>query len=276
MPRDEKKSLRWSSTSQAAKLLRSGLENGDIDPSLAPNILHKCNPIFQKYDLTRFRAGLNKIKANLGMHVRKPLDTDGVDEEEEEDSNSGLGGGIGKGNSTSNMVKENVVSTQEWMPINHIFEWKDSLRHDRITVIVLMPTGVGKHYTLAVKDDGYVLEIITKWPQMFCNDIKLHEGFAQVIDMKNAGTSALSAETKDHFLKVQGFQQRIDELRNTKEKPFQSKTRIRLPKQVNCYAIEPSHIGSAVCGSRILYVNLLGERSNSGAQEGKDCYMVDP
>ena len=75
----------WEKNSDAAKLLKSGLENGDIDPQLPPKQIWESCPIFQQYELTRFRAALNKMKAEIGLHLRKANaanNNNGVESEE--------------------------------------------------------------------------------------------------------------------------------------------------------------------------------------------------
>ena len=37
--------------SEAAKLLKEGLENGDIDPNETPKSVHESRPIFEQYEL---------------------------------------------------------------------------------------------------------------------------------------------------------------------------------------------------------------------------------
>ena len=61
---------KWDRNSEAGRFLRQGLENGDIDPSLPPKQIYDQFPVFQQFDLTKFRAALNKAKTDLGCQVR--------------------------------------------------------------------------------------------------------------------------------------------------------------------------------------------------------------
>ena len=63
-------SLRWSKSCEAAKFLKSALENGDIDPNTQPKQVWESNPLFKQYTLTQFRCGWNRAKAEAGCHVR--------------------------------------------------------------------------------------------------------------------------------------------------------------------------------------------------------------
>ena len=67
----DKKDEWWNKDCEAAKFLKAGLKNGDIDPNELPKVVWESFPIFQKYDLTKFRVALNKIKADVGCHLRK-------------------------------------------------------------------------------------------------------------------------------------------------------------------------------------------------------------
>ena len=50
------------------------------------------------------------------------------------------------------------VSTEQY-PIHHVICWCDGSSYDRMTVNVLMPTGVGKNFTFWVVEDAAELEI---------------------------------------------------------------------------------------------------------------------
>ena len=58
----DKKALKWDMNSEAAKLLKEGLENGDIDPNKTPKSVHKNRPLFEQYNLSKFCLAYNKIK----------------------------------------------------------------------------------------------------------------------------------------------------------------------------------------------------------------------
>ena len=61
---------RWNAKCKAAKMLREGLRNGTIDPNGTPKALYETEEEFQEYSLDQFRSNLNKIKAELGVHMR--------------------------------------------------------------------------------------------------------------------------------------------------------------------------------------------------------------
>jgi hypothetical protein len=67
-------SRRWSSNSEAAKLLEKGLKDVSIDANAAPKTIYEQNPSFQAFRLANFRSNLNKMKAKLGIHLRKSND----------------------------------------------------------------------------------------------------------------------------------------------------------------------------------------------------------
>jgi hypothetical protein len=51
-------------------MLKEGLTDGTIDNTLRPKEVHESNPEFQKYPLSSFRSAYNRMKADLGVHVR--------------------------------------------------------------------------------------------------------------------------------------------------------------------------------------------------------------
>src|SRR5688572_20330297 len=66
----------WNKDSEAGKLLKTGLKNGDIDPNDPPKTIWEAYPIFQQYDLAKFRVALNKLKSKMGCMICKKGSTD--------------------------------------------------------------------------------------------------------------------------------------------------------------------------------------------------------
>ena len=54
----------------------------------------------------------------------------------------------------------------EWSPIQHVVCWSDEMSRERMTVMVLMPTGVDEDFQCRVID-GTELEITMNWPMSF-------------------------------------------------------------------------------------------------------------
>jgi hypothetical protein len=70
MPSTQKeKKARFTKNCKGYNVLREGLEDGSIDINLRPKDVHESNPEFLKYPLPSFRSALNRIKAELGVHV---------------------------------------------------------------------------------------------------------------------------------------------------------------------------------------------------------------
>ena len=171
----DKKDKRWNKDCEAAKFLKAGLENGDIDPNKPPKVVWESFPIFQKYVLTKFRAALNKIKADMGCHLRKKGVSNLIcfDKENKHDTNE----------YSPMIARQNLPEPDtnmdefEWKPIHTLFRWMDSQIRDRLTVLVLMPSGVNADYTVSITSTGTKLEIKVKWPDMLCDPDKLHEPY---------------------------------------------------------------------------------------------------
>lgn len=83
---------KWSRDSKAARALRQGIQDGDIDPNAPPKHVYESNPLFQQYKLDSFRSAFNKTKTELGCHVR---------------------GGGGSGKRSSSMVATGVDDDDE-------------------------------------------------------------------------------------------------------------------------------------------------------------------
>ena len=61
---------KWKRDCEAAKYLEAGIRNQDIDPNTKPKDLWMSNSVFRNHKLETFRSGYNKIKTQLGCHVR--------------------------------------------------------------------------------------------------------------------------------------------------------------------------------------------------------------
>ena len=61
---------KWSKESKAARVLRQGLQDGEIDPNAPPKAVYESNPLFKQYKLDSFRSAFNKTKTEFGCHIR--------------------------------------------------------------------------------------------------------------------------------------------------------------------------------------------------------------
>jgi hypothetical protein len=64
----------WNANSLAARALKEGLANEEIDINATPKQVWHSNPLFQQYKLDTFRTHLAKEKSKQGIHVREADD----------------------------------------------------------------------------------------------------------------------------------------------------------------------------------------------------------
>ena len=145
---------------EAGKLLKSGLENGDIAPNDPPKTIWEANPIFQQYKLQKICAALNKMKSKMGCMIQKKRSTElNMAVEDCKPFSSDCTVGVGR----SHIVDfDDSIDGNGWMPIYTIFNWCDSQIWDRITILIVMPTGVNSRYTVAVSGGGTTLELVVE------------------------------------------------------------------------------------------------------------------
>ena len=62
---------RWDSNSAEAKQLAELLKSGEIDIGDKPKDVWTKHTIFQCFSLDAFRAGLDKMKGDLGLRVQR-------------------------------------------------------------------------------------------------------------------------------------------------------------------------------------------------------------
>jgi hypothetical protein len=157
------------------------------------------------------------------------------------------------------------------MPIHTVFEWCDSLLRDRITLLVVMPSGVNEKYSLAVIGGGTRLEISVTWPQMMVDSDLLHEPFKKMMEIKKGG-AGLDGSFADYLARMQHYKLHINGLERKIDR-FESKSTIVLPKTVHAHQIETNAFGRKD-GTRILYINLLCECTDSNKQKGTDYFII--
>ena len=66
-------SLHWSQNCEAAKFLKSALENVEIDLATQPKHVWESNPIFKQFPLQQFQGGWNKAKSDAGLNVHPEM-----------------------------------------------------------------------------------------------------------------------------------------------------------------------------------------------------------
>jgi hypothetical protein len=224
----DRKGFKWSKDSEAAKLLRSGLENGDIDPNDSPKAIWESCPVFQQYDLPKFRAGLNKVRTELGLMVRKKS---GSEQGGGDDDGKVYGGeSISLGGYKSGDLEEEYEEKRGWMPIHTIFNWYDSKLRARLTILVVMPSGVNTRYTVGVTGGGTKLELGVEWPAMLWDPTKLFEPFQKVMEMRKP-SKGLDSAVFDLMAKQQEFRKHMKDLERQMDR-MESKAEIMLPTTV--------------------------------------------
>jgi len=233
-------------------------------------------PVFQQYELNRFRAAFNKMKTDLGLHLRKKTDSPFLSDVAG-DTKPHFGVSA-ESNCYSSKVNDAEVDDYKynWMPIHTCFQWTDALLRERITLLILMPTGINSRHTLAVTGSGNNLEIRIEWPSMLYDVCDLHQPFHKLFETKKCkgGNVAVNAETQDYLARVQEFKKHIKELERKMDHRWEAKAEISLPKAVHAHQIESNAIGRKDDGTRILYINLLCECTDSNRQRGGDFLLT--
>jgi hypothetical protein len=64
---------KWTRNCDAAKLLKSMLDNGEIAQGDLPKDVYKMREEFQRYPLKTFRNGFYNLKRDTGFHLRENI-----------------------------------------------------------------------------------------------------------------------------------------------------------------------------------------------------------
>lgn len=267
---------RWNKDSDAAKFLERALKSGEIDPNESPKTVHERYPMFSVYKLENFRQQFNKLKTEMGLHVRRDNPDVQLDPSDFEckyyqllflfiylfvltifvDLNDFEDYGVGNPSNYAKKRKANEpcviggmcseLEEDVWAPPRKIYLFSDAKSRDKMVVTVWLPSGVGESFTFKLLEENTVLELSVQWPWEYYNADALYQPIKKQI---TADTLA------DHLLKTAAMKKESEAMLERKENRMWSRTRINLPKP--CTGdMEPSlMVGKR--GSYILSIDLF-------------------
>lgn len=61
---------RWNAASPAAMKLKDALMKGEIDANAKPKDVYTNDTDYHEYTMPQFRSNFNKLKTELGIHLR--------------------------------------------------------------------------------------------------------------------------------------------------------------------------------------------------------------
>lgn len=153
-----------------------------------------------------------------------------------------------------------VGEPKMWHPLYSVAHWKDAKMEPWCTVVVLLPSGVGKDESkVKVERDGTILSVSIEWPNMMTSTELLHAAW------RLKDPNALP----DIHPKVIALNEEVKGLKESSGEKIVSVAKIALGMQVQEQIFDLKRIGDK-SGSRILYVDLMGLRSNYHDVDGGD------
>lgn len=160
--------------------------------------------------------------------------------------------------------EEYASTTANWNPIYLIGEWMNDESETRISVAILLPSGIGKKtddYSVSISQDGRSLNLSVKWPVAMSSPNVMHRFWTDGNnDQKNRAEGAVRAAA---------FRRPLCLLRKNTSRPIMSTCTIELPcvvKSESKIVEEKNVVFLRVdeSGEKILYLTL--ETPNSGYQ----------
>lgn len=237
---------RWNKNSEAGKYLRTSLLSGTIDSQAQPKDVRMANPIFQVYSLEQFRQAFlrtkqelkNLLPANKRWKEDKVLDS-APDEDYISDDvkvparvfNSPAAV------SNSNIVLFSNISDEripEWKPIWNQVPWTDHKSRDRISLFVLLPSGVKENFSFRLVDELNVLELTICWPLEVYDVNSMFAPFAGDYEdpEQQPHTSDMKRKLQDYTVKRLAIQKHMNRLAMMMDSQMQTKHKIKLLDQV--------------------------------------------
>ena len=276
--------ISWEKGGPANMLCRHMLATGQLDGNETPLKVRELNEIFRKVSKRSFQAGWSRLKAEMGIHVRKnnplkkatslkSLMSADISSDEEEDDNISTTS-IGKKPYAKNetgtddkilavsndLLGIDVRSFVKWDPPFLIVPWEVEDAKKYLTVVVNMSTGVladasnSKGY---LEKGGRTLIVSHKWPKLLTDSEYLHKYWNNsLIETKKGVFTQKPPEFPPFHPKIIAFEKIYRQLKNTKEEDIWSHAKIELPFQVCENEIEIHCIGDKASGAYTMYINL--------------------
>ena len=120
-------------------------------------------------------------------------------------------------------ARSGCTNDQEWVPVRHsVVPWSDEKSCKRMTVIILMPTGVGECFSFRVVE-GTEFELTIQWPQTLFDVDELHKPLLK---------SLKKADSGDFLLKT-ALNKSVKKLMKAKDDRMVSRCQIQLPMVSN-------------------------------------------
>ena len=102
---------------EAGWFLKTGLKNGDIDPSEPPKQIWEAYLLFGQYKLSKFWVVLNKLKSEMGCNVCKESANDLTNN----DIDTKAYGGNTPNHGRNSMIECNTADESNWILIHTMF-----------------------------------------------------------------------------------------------------------------------------------------------------------
>ena len=155
-------------------------------------------------------------------------------------------------------------NAEMWRPLYHIFPWSDSESKDRMTLKVLMPTGVLENYNYGIINEGKYLELTIEWPRPF---YEIRTLFGPIEHTLGGPGPRAQKLYQDHTLKVAAMKKQMALIINRKDNRLVSRTQIPLPRPAS--GETSAHLIAGVQKSLILVVDLyVHEKDSLGIKLG--------
>lgn len=148
-----------------------------------------------------------------------------------------------------------IAVNEEWTPLHSTITWCDSDGRDRMTVSVLIPSGVNDKLEYGVINNGKEFQVSITWP-MAMYDVE------ELWPKRSLETKLeMQRNAADFLLKKAAFRKHNVIIRREKDNRMRSVAKIRLPRISNCECV-PSMIARKD-GSVIFCADLSCEEKES-------------
>jgi hypothetical protein len=158
-----------------------------------------------------------------------------------------------------------------WKPICLIAKWDDEALNKIVTLLIVLPSGVSEDTAEAVtvESGGVELVVKVKWPTMLLDMDLLHAKWAPDASSSPSSTANSTSVivTKkitaypSYYPRIVAIKQAFAQQRSNENEKIYSVERIRLPLVCQEQILNFDRVGDK-SGTRLLYVDLMGPKSN--------------
>ena len=180
-----------------------------------------------------------------------------------------VGGGSGHKTPKGKVDTKEHVECEQWVPYHRLVLWIDSLQKDRMTVNVLLPSGVGENLQVGIFDEGSRMDLTATLPKAMFDVDQMYQPMVWSWKTKGIVTPVC------HHMRINTMKRIVKDVRREKRNSSNITWSCSLPKVSDGrteFKIMPQKDGSRILGVDLWVRSEEADELKSGAGTMLKCF----